>query len=173
MSRKIKHSLELKIAIVKQVLERSRSIKRVSEDHQIHHRLVQRWVQFYQRYGEAGLMPQSNSYSLETKLAVINSVTDNNLSLRGACLQFNIRSTSVLTKWMSIYQQEGIEGLAIERRGKSNPMASKDSSKKKVQPLTDHEKVLEENRLLRAENDYLKKLRALIQKEEEEKKRKR
>ena len=52
-------------------------------------------------------------------------------------------------------------------------MASKDISKKIFKPLTDHEKVLEENRLLRAEIDFLKKLRALIQKEEEEKKRKR
>ena len=67
MSRKIKHSLELKIAIVKQVLERSRSIKSISEDHQINHRLLERWVQFYKRFGEAGLMPQSNKYSLETK----------------------------------------------------------------------------------------------------------
>jgi transposase len=173
MSRKIKHSLELKIAIVKQVLNRDRSIKRISEDHQINHRLLERWVQFYKRFGEAGLMPQSNNYSLETKLAVINSVKDNNLSLREACLQFNIRSTSVLTNWISIYQQTGLEGLAIERRGKPNLMASKDNSKRITKPLTDHEKVLEENRLLRAENDYLKKLRALIQKEEEEKKRKR
>jgi transposase len=173
MSRKIKHSLDFKIAIVKQALERNRSIIKISEDHQINRRMLQRWVQFYERFGEAGLVPQSNKYSLETKLAVINSLKDNNLSLGEACLRFSIRSTSVLTKWISIYQQQGIEGLAIERRGKSNSMAIKDSSKKIIKALTDHEKVLEENRLLRAENDFLKKLRALIQKEEEEKKRKR
>ena len=175
MSRKIKHSFELKLAIVLQVLhrDRDRSVRKISEDNRIDLRAVKRWVQFYQRFGESGLQAQSNHYSLETKLTVIKSLKDNNLSLREVCLQFSIRSTSVLSKWLRIYEEEGAEGLVIERRGRSKLMSSKQTNKKPSTPLTDYEKVLEENKLLRAENDFLKKLRALIQKEEEEKKRKR
>lgn len=173
MSRKIKHSLEFKLAIVKQVLKRDLSVKRISVDNQLAASLVKRWVQFYERFGEAGLRGQSNTYSLETKLTIIKQYKDNNLSLSEACLQFNIRSISVLSKWLSIYEGDGIEGLASERRGRNRCMALKDNSKKTTKPLTDYEKVLEENRLLRAENDFLKKLRALTQKEDAEKKRKR
>jgi len=173
MSRKIKHSLEFKTAIVKEVLKGERLITRISEDNHIGLSMLQRWVQFYKRFGEAGLRPQSNNYSLDTKLTVLKSLKDNNLSLSKACLQFSIRSTSVLSNWIRIYEKEGIEGLMIERRGKSKLMPSKETKKKLLKPLTDHEKILEENKLLRAENAFLKKLQALIQKEEAEKKRKR
>jgi len=173
MSRKIKHSLEFKIAIVKKVLKRDRSIANISKENQVGQSMLKRWVQFYQRFGEAGLCPQSNFYSLDTKLAVLKSLKDNNLSLSRACLQFNIRSTGVLSHWIRIYEKEGIEGLMIEKRGKSKLMPSKETNKKLLKPLTDHERILEENKLLRAENAFLKKLQALIQKEEAEKKRKR
>lgn len=173
MSGKLKHSFDFKVAIVKQILERDRSMRSISADKGIDYRMVKRWVQFYNRFGEAGLVPQCNAYSLDFKLKIINYYKDNNLSLGKACLQFGIRCTNVLRKWINIYEQEGIEGLEIERRGRKELMASKNSSKPTSRPLTDHEKILEENRLLRAEIDFLKKLRALIQKEEEEKRRKR
>lgn len=173
MRKNIKHSLAFKLGIVKQALKRESSLSRISADNLVNVSLINRWVQFYERFGEAGLQPQYNTYSLETKLAIIEHYKGNNLSLSETCLQYGIRSVSVLTKWIRILGQEGVAGLAIERRGRNQRMASKDSSKKIVKPFTDHEKVLEENKLLRAENDFLKKLRALIQKEDAEKKRKR
>ena len=173
MSRKIKHSLEFKISIVKEVLQGDLSIARLSADKLINIHMLERWVRFYRRYGVAGLRPQSNKYSLDTKLAAIRTLVDNNLSLGEVCLQFNIRSMGVLTNWIRIYELEGIEGLSIEKRGKNRFMSSKEPKKKQSNPLTEQEKILEENKRLRAEVAFLKKLHALIQKEEAEKKRKR
>lgn len=173
MSKKIKHSLEFKIAIVKEVLRGNRSIAAISADNLIHCRTLSEWLEYYQRYGRIGLMPQSNHYSVDMKLNVIKSFKDNNLSLREACLKFSISSRRILKKWLIIYEEEGVEGLAIERRGRHSLMASKDTSKKIPKPLTDFEKILEENKFLKAENALLKKLQALIQREELEKKRKR
>jgi transposase len=173
MSRKIKYSLAFKLAIVKEVQRGEDSTSGISNKHLLNKSMVQRWVMFYERFGESGLLPQSNRYSLETKLAVIKALDDNNLSLIEACLQFNIRSMGVLMNWIRIYDLEGIEGLSNEKRGKNRLMSSKKPKKTQSNPLTEHEKILEENKRLRAEVAFLKKLHALIQKEEAEKKRKR
>lgn len=170
MSRKVKYSVELKLAIVKQVLSRKQTIINISKDNHVNLSMIRHWVRFYERYGEQGLIPQSNKYSLDIKLSAIKTFLDNNLSLKEACLQFNIRSTSVLSKWLKIYQDEGILGLSIERRG-INRMAFKATKKQKFTALTDHERILEENNRLRAEVAFLKKLHALIQKEEAEKRK--
>ena len=74
-------------------------------------------------------------------------------------------------KWDRIYLEEGIEGLSIERRGRS----IKPGGKPKGRPVKLSAKVeadlLAENQQLRMENDYLKKLAALIQEEEKKQKK--
>ena len=59
--------------------------------------------------------------------------------------------------WERIYLEEGPEGLYIERRGRS----SKGRPPKKLKPEVE-EDLLAEVQRLRAENDYLKKLNALV-----------
>ena len=44
------------------------------------------------------------------------------------------------------------------------------SENKQIDSISEYDKLLKENERLRAENDYLKKLRALIQKKEAQKK---
>ncbi len=172
MSRKIKHSLEFKLAIVNQVLSRNTSVATISRENTLERRMIFQWVKFYKRFGEAGLRPQSTTYSLENKLEVIRYFKDNKVSLREACLQFNIRTTSVLSKWLGIYNASGAEGLSEERRGTNRLMKPKIQKKVPEKTLTEHEQVLEENKRLRAEVAFLKKLRALIQKEESAKNKK-
>lgn len=172
MSRKIKHSLEFKLAIVNQVLKRDRSLSNITRENGLERRMVLQWIQFYKRFGEAGLTPQSTVYSLENKLEVIRYFKNNQVSLRKACLQFNIRSNSVLSNWLRIYGASGAEGLSEETRGKKRLMKPKITKKAPEKTLTEHEQVLEENKRLRAEVAFLKKLRALIQKEESKKNKK-
>lgn len=165
MSRKIKYSLEFKLAIIGQVLSREKSLVSISRENGIERRMVYQWVEFYKRFGEAGLIPQSRVYSLENKLEVIRYFISNKVSLRETCLQFNIRCNSVLSNWLRIYESAGVEGLSETTRGKHRLMKPK-IPKKAPSLQTDHEQVLEENNRLRAEVAFLKKLRALIQKEE-------
>lgn len=172
MSRKIKHSLEFKLAIVNQVLKGDKSASNITRENGLERRMVLQWIQFYNRFGEAGLTPQSTVYSLENKLEVIRYFKNNQVSLRKACLQFNIRSNSVLSNWLRIYEASGAEGLSEETRGKKRLMKSKITKKAPEKTLTEHEQVLEENKRLRAEVAFLKKLRALIQKEEPKKNKK-
>lgn len=172
MKTKTKHSFEFKLAIVRKILKGDQSVTRISVDNHVDRSQAQRWVRFYERYGEPGLLPQYNNYSLQTKLSAIYSLRDKRLTLGQACVQFGIRSGSVLSRWIRIYESGGADELAIETRGTHKQMTSKNKKKDPIKPVANHEKVMEENRRLLAENAYLKKLHALIQREEAEKRKK-
>ena len=79
------------------------------------------------------------------------------LSYKEAARQFGVSYDTVVAKWERIYLEEGAEGLYIERRGRS----SKGRPPKKLKPEVE-EDLLAEVQRLRAENDYLKKLNALV-----------
>jgi len=71
--------------------------------------------------------------------------------------------TELLSRWYKIYQKSGIEGLKLDRRGRHHNMAKKPKISNKIKTTKELEKELE---YLRAENEYLKKLNALVQKRE-------
>jgi transposase len=129
---------------------------------------VKRWYHYYQRHGINGLRPSNNSYSFDYKLNVIKFMNKNSLSLGQTCIEFNIHSTSILSRWLSIYKREGVIGLRKENRGRTVSMP-----KKPKKHLSREEQLLEELADLKAENAYLKKLHALVQSEKvKEEKRK-
>ena len=67
--------------------------------------------------------------------------------------------TSVVLKWERIYYEEGPQALFEERRGRSRKMGSKKNKKN----VNENEDLLAEVQRLRMENEYLKKLNALVQ----------
>ena len=68
--------------------------------------------------------------------------------------------------WKRIYLEEGSEGFAAERRGRG----SSDRPRKLPEEVED---LLAEVQRLRAENEYLKKLQALVLEDERRQRRKR
>ena len=111
---------------------------------------------------------KNKKYSPEFKISVIMDMRDNHLGYRETIrkyfpyLQSN-RSFDFLKKWERIFLEEGAEGLMKERRGR----ASAASGTRKGRPPKFDKKVEEdliaENQRLRMENEYLKKLNALVQ----------
>ena len=69
--------------------------------------------------------------------------------------------------WERIYLEEGPEGFAIERRGRGS------SGRPRKLPEEVEEDLLAEVQRLRAENEYLKKLQALVLEDERRQRRKR
>lgn len=73
------------------------------------------------------------------------------------------RNFKFIKQWERRYLEEGIDGLMKERRGKST---KQDNPKKgrppKLEKTTD-EDLITENQRLKMENEYLKKLNALVQ----------
>jgi transposase len=121
-----------------------------------------------------GLLPRRNqSYSIDFKLKVLKTIEKESLSLRGTCLRFNIPDLAIIVKWKKDFANFGLEGLQPKTKGRPRSMNNFKRKKRKTdKPLTREEELLKENEALRCENDYLKKLQALIQAEEKANKRK-
>ena len=102
----------------------------------------------------------NRKYSGEFKQMVVETMRKEGLSCREAALQFEISEHGRVASWERIYLEEGPEGLYIERRGRKST-----GRPKKLKPEIEEDLIAEVQRL-RAENAYLKKLRALVLEEE-------
>ncbi len=120
------------------------------------------------------------TYSPEFKLSVIMDMRENHISYSDIMRKYfptmGTRNFSFLKKWERIYLEEGPEGLAIERRGRASKMSGvRKGRPQKVKPEIKDDLIAENQRLkerleyLEAENEYLKKLDALIREEEAQK----
>jgi transposase-like protein len=96
-------------------------------------------------------------YTGEFKQQVVETMMQEKLSYKEAARQFEVGDDKRVAAWERIYLEEGPEGLYIERRGRN----SKGRLPKKLKPEVE-EDLLAEVQRLRAENDYLKKLNALV-----------
>lgn len=88
------------------------------------------------------------------------------LSYREAAERFGIRHQRV-QDWERIYLLEGPDGFAIERRGRGS------TGRPRKLPKEVEEDLLGEVQRLRAENEYLKNLQALVLEDERRQRRKR
>lgn len=113
-------------------------------------------------------------YSAEFKLCVILDMREHGLGYRETMRKYfpdlQCKNYEFLLKWERIYLTEGAEGFMVERRGRS----SKGRPRKKPLPpeaeselLDEVQRLRERNEYLEAELEYLKKLEALVQAEEE------
>ena len=99
---------------------------------------------------------------------VVETMEKEHLSIYAAMQEFGISDHKIIERWERIYLEEGPEGLASERRGRS----SKGRPPKQL-PKQVEEDLLAEVQRLRAENDYLKNLQALVLEDERRQRRKR
>ena len=123
---------------------------------------------------------KNKNYSAEFKICVIMDMYEHHLSYHETARKyFDTHSNaeeshkwSILKRWERIYLEEGAEGLMKERRGRA---CSAGGTRKGRPPKLDEkveEDLIAENQRLRMENEYLKKLDALVRKREQEEEKK-
>jgi len=102
---------------------------------------------------------------------VVQAIAKDFLSLREACIRFNIPSEATVVSWKRIFETEGVQGLNNKPKGSPPKMKPpiKRKANKSSKPLTREEELLKENEYLRAENALLKKLQALVQADKKQK----
>ena len=123
---------------------------------------VKKWVKGYEEHGPKGLLKnKKSSYSGDFKIHVIEYMHKNHLSLTETASHFNLSGANRVAKWERIYYEKGPQGLYIDRRGRPRNMSSKPKKKKLDKEV--EEDLIAENQRLRMENEYLKKLNALVQ----------
>lgn len=120
---------------------------------------VRRWVRVYDSLGEAGLEHGRPTLDIDQRLELIKRA-ENGESHQSVAISASIQD-DLLIKWHKIYKESGVDGLKSLKRGRP-PMNKKKPEKKKDCEKTKKE-LLEELEYVRAENEYLKKLSALVQ----------
>lgn len=122
-------------------------------------------------------------YSSEIKIAVIMDMRENHMSYKETARKYwgltrgqEHNYTGRLKRWERIYLEEGAAGRMEERRGrKSTGRPRKQPLEKSVEEdlIAENQRLKERVQYLEAENEYIKKLSALVYAEEQKSGKKR
>lgn len=159
------YSTELKLEIVQRYLQGAVSVGTLAEEYHVHKGDIQKWRDAYLEHGVSGLCTTHGTYSGDFKVSVVEYMHKTGASLRKTAAHFNIPSRDSIRKWERIYYEYGKAALYEEHRGRATKMGIKKGRKPK-QNIAQNEDLLAEVQRLRMENEYLKKLNALIQERE-------
>jgi transposase len=102
----------------------------------------------------------NQQYTGDFKQKVVEDMRENGLSVRVAAEKYGA-SKSQINQWERIYLEEGLTAFYEERRGRAR--GSKGQGRPPKLGKKVEEDLIAENQRLRMENDYLKKLNALVQ----------
>ncbi len=164
---KEKYTLDLKLEIVHKYLREGISKRNLAKKYLINGGDIQKWTDAYLEHGVEGLIHTRQSYTGDFKISVVEYMHNTGASARKTAAHFNINTYGTVLNWEQIYEEEGPAALYEEHRGKGSRMGEKRPRKPKPKTSADdNESLLEEVKRLRMENEYLKKLNALVQERE-------
>lgn len=165
-----RHNFEFRLNLVSQALNGC-PLLTLEERYNTSSRDIRRWVRKYELYGEEGLHNcLGNRFTLDEKEKIVKDVlsNQNNLSLPVLALYHNVSYTT-LRNWLKRVKKHGLIGLRMPEESKPKPKIKElpiMARPKKKELVTELEKLQSENYRLRAENELLKKVKALVEKRE-------
>jgi len=161
-----KYTKDFKLEVVRHYLAGSESLRKTANRFEIDHATVVKWVSRFNHNGTSSLDKRYTQYTPEFKLEVLRHMSSKAWSLKQAIAYFNIPEAGTLRKWQKLYTEGGVQALHSRPRGrpKVKPVMAKPfvPSDKPANELTPKQ-LQRELEYLRAENAYLKKLKALVQ----------
>ena len=163
----MKYSWEFKLECVEKYLKGIWADKpdcTKSSDKSFHDKILG-WARTYKLYGADGLKhkPFNRDWTVKERFEIVSQVLAGK-SNKSVAIEAGIDSGQ-LYQWVRRYKQFGYDGLELRKGRKPKDPDMSKRPKPKELDKSDYEKLklLErENEYLRAENAYLKKLRALI-----------
>jgi len=100
-------------------------------------------------------------YTGDFKCQVVEDMQKNKLRQNQVSLKYDV-PRSVIQRWERIYLEEGAQALYVERRGRASAVNGTQKGRPPKLSKQVEEDLIAENQRLRAENDYLKNLHALV-----------
>lgn len=177
----MKLNYEDKLKIVK-MRDEGKSIPIISKTFSIEDATVNKYLRLHRQYGDDAFKRRkfNNRFSPDLKLKIINRVSEGE-SKNSLALEYNI-DPGLIYQWVRKYDELGYNGLIIKKRGSPKMKPDKDeviNESKQIDsalssPLTDEErkefiqlkadykKLKKEKELSEMENEFLKKLDALV-----------
>ena len=167
----MEHSLEEKLKAIK-MYNRGVPPTRIAKILGFSRNVIVVWCELFKNEGIVGLqrLPYNCRYNFEEKCQIVCEIEKNHVPLHVVSAKYHV-SRSTLHCWVSVVRRKGYDALKEVKYGrkygkthaiKHTPMGRP----KKKEPITELEKLQRENELLRAENAYLKKMRALMTEKE-------
>ena len=156
---------EKKLEIYNKVKEKV-SVTYLSKLYGISRKNIYYTVKLIDKHGKEILQRNSNNkkYSTEFKENAIKRVLENHEPLKTVAIDIGLSSDGQLNRWVKIYKENGYN---IVERKRGRPIMAKPTQEKGGNQIeTDKEKIKrleEENLYLKAELEYSKKLRAVVQ----------
>ena len=120
-------------------------------------------IKLIDKHGEDILRKNKNNYyHPEQKLEIINKVLIQKQSVKSTAIEYGLLSQGMLVNWIKSYRENGYTTVE-KKRGRTSTMEKVtkaiDPNDKDIIIKAKDEEILR----LRAENEYLKKLRAVVQ----------
>lgn len=158
---RVKHDIEARKAAI-ELFERGHGSKSAAKALSVPRNTVRQWLYVYRSFGSEVLLSMGGKparYTYEQKVAAASAVVDGGMGRRDAMEAFGVMSMAPLMRWCGLYREGGAEALRPKPKGR--PKGSKSRSRERTR-----EQELEERcRRLETEVAYLKKLRALVERD--------
>ena len=140
------------------------SISSISKKYDIAVNGVTYLVSLLDRHGSDILRTTKNrKFSLHEKERIINRVILNNESVRSVAIDEGLLSKGMLVNWIKNYKEMDYN-IVERKRGRSPTMSKKIDRPKNNETIEEEiERLKKENLYLKAELEYSKKLRAVVQ----------
>lgn len=129
--------------------------------HATFHRKLNDWVHIFDELGEAGLEHSKTMLSFEDKKRCVQRVI-NGESMNSIATSIGRQETQI-SKWYNIYLHEGFEGLKFRKKGRPPKMKKEEKYIESLSLEEQNEELKKRLEFLEIENEYLKKLAALVQ----------
>lgn len=164
----MKLTAELKIAIIKELTEKGTKVADICSRYNLNKESVNQLRLVYKLHGYEGILKKKKStYTRDFKFEVVHFVKGSHDSMRNVSIKYNLPKCTV-RNWIIEYDKYGADSFFEERRGRKLLDSKRHGSKPKKLKIEETEQdelqqLRTRNKYLEMENEYLKKLNALVQ----------
>lgn len=158
--------MEEKLQAALRYLDGKESSYQIARSMGTNHQAILKWVKQYEYRGENAYLKKYTNYSPQFKLDVLTYMIENGTSLNETAAIFGIAAPSTILQWRKQFETKGFDALQSKEKGR--PSMKKETKKQLNQATVEGspEGLQAEINRLRMENEYLKKLNALVQAKE-------
>lgn len=166
------YSAAFKLKLVREVIQGGRPTAQIARQYGVDPTGLFVWRKRYEYHGAQAFSDESRPrrrYSLAFKLKVLRAIETHALTANEAVARFQLSNDRVVRRWQRQYAVHGKQGLIAAQQPRTAAMAKSAQPRQRTEQASSSKDELiqqqqQELAYLRAENAYLKKLRALMRK---------